>query len=608
MSTKNNQNTLLAQSIPSSENSLKVYQLTTEQYAKISRSLNYLANKAQNTNEWFAFQHFEKDGKVYVIFNLNEDAANHLITNGKKVPIQILGRLHKLGKRTPETPNQVKDRFTVSFLTTDKSKGREMSHIIAQDLQGSQIGEVTCSACGRKQKNRTQLWAVKKLENDHFDQSTKTNHQYSYLGSECVKQGFLGTDISIQQLVSIINRINEVESVLKDAPAQPTVQVYRSFDVQLNHLLKQSYQYFAGTIQQTFTPYNVNNELTSLKNYQPNIIGFPRDKHNLMLDNYAGVVLEKLSNDEYLDLTANVDTYAIYSYIHSNTSELKAYYDDKYSQFNNKLKVILDPYKPIRKNLLERYNHVKTEFNETVENYKLEIGNLNKNRNNFDISDEYPEQLYIQNALETIKANRELNNSTMRNAREIVMATQENKLFVPTLIAKMKSMINHALKNVNEILLKEFINSNTQDPKEKIQEINKEYEQKLEKINLEMQKIILTSNNAGQELYDKIHKVYNESIKIFRKENEQEIKDQEQKAKENPIKYRPFNTTWAGYTFSTNEIKHLRNGETITIPWLNRKRNVMQEVSGKLGFSEWQGREIFGFQPTKWGKIIHNYY
>ena len=64
--------------IPSSDNNLKVYELTTAQYAKIAHSLSYLANKAKRTNSWFALKHFESDGKVYVIFSLDENAANHI--------------------------------------------------------------------------------------------------------------------------------------------------------------------------------------------------------------------------------------------------------------------------------------------------------------------------------------------------------------------------------------------------------------------------------------------------------------------------------------------------------------------------------------------------
>lgn len=599
--------------IPSSDNNLKVYELTTGQYAKIAHSLSYLANKAKRTNSWFALKHFESDGKVYVIFSLDENAANHMLSNGKDVPIKILGRLHKLGKRTDETPNQVKDRFTVSFLTTDKSKGREMSQIISKDLQGSQIGEVACSACGRRQKNRTQLWAVKKMGNDRFDQLTNQKHEYSYLGSECVKQGFLGTDISMQTLVSIIQRINEIENVLEQAPAKPTTQVYRSFDVQLNKVLKDGYKTFAYKLDQTAQVYDYTRTIFKVPSYNVNMYKFPsadKDKnpiYNILLNNYSSISMNELSGQRsnyYMDVINSIDVYAVYAFINSNNDTLNAFLDDKFNNINAKLVQVLKPYQPLYAKLMEQYNNVQKKYTNLVSNYQLDVDSLNQQNKDFNVDDEYPEQLYLQNALATIKSNRDLNNATMRNAREIVMSTQENKLFVPTLIPKMRSYVRSALETVNKQLLEEYQSSNQQEVT--IDSINAKYDQEFADIQVSMDKIVKPAQQAGQELHSKILAILNEVADVYIEEKKkQEAENQrlreeaEQKMKDDPMHYKPFNTTWGGYEFSAVEIQQLRDGKEIIIPWYNYKKGYTQKIKGKLGFYEYNGTR-FGFHVTDW--------
>ena len=136
------------------------------------------------------------------------------------------------------------------------------------------------------------------------------------------------------------------------------------------------------------------------------------------------------------------------------------------------------------------------------------------------LDDEYPEQLYLQNALATIKSSRDLNNATMRNAREIVMSTQENKLFVPTLIPKMRSYVRSALETVNKQLLEEYQNNNQQEVT--IDSINAKYDQEFADIQASMDKIVKPAQQAGQELHSKILAILNEVADVYIEEKKKQ--------------------------------------------------------------------------------------
>lgn len=611
MSTKNQTKAVNINAI-SSNNNLKAYKLTDSQYKKIYRPLRYLALKAKRTNEWFTFKEFpDSQGNHYVIFELDKDSANRLISGGKQVPIQILGKLHKLGNKTNKTAHQINDRFTVSFLGGGKEKGRQMSKLIANDLQGSQLGEVVCSACGRRQKNRVQLWAVKKLNNDQFDKNTGITHQYSYLGNECVKQGFLNTDISLQQIDSLIDRINEVEQVLDDAPTESVAQIYRSFDVQLNHMLEKGYQDFSYRLKakqnkksnKAIPAYQLTGyaKQQSLINKIQALLSNNNDEKHLL--NSSCFSYELKSYDTILAKWSKMmgfDSYesAVLNYLHG-VSEQFEFFDEEHNDLNQMFTNTLQPYRIEYKKLIQNVKRNKLLIQEYSQEFEQREHELLGDSTN-EIEEEYPEQLYIQNVLDTIKSNRQLDNEDMRNAREIVMAVQENKVFVPSLIPKMKNMIWKALANyINPQLIDDFSNNEEIDKvQNQLDQLKEEYNNKF--VQLNYQNILDQSQDAGNKIYTFILR---ETQLIQNKISSDEAKEREN----NPIKYTPWSGKWSNYTFNDEEKAKLRSGETITILWDNYKQHCYQYVTGKLGFGTFKKQRFFGFQVAHWGRKIRKY-
>ena len=204
-----------------------VYELTTAEFDVISRDLRSLKRVSEKTNNFFDYKviNVPNSNAIYLIFKLDPDSINRFNAGSQgQLKLKLLADIMRVSSNKDSDDvvksSDGKARFIFNWLDSSNQKDNKKINLdLLQQMRtysengDPNLSDIKCIVCGRKQKGRRSMFAVK----------VEGSQDYKFIGSSCVNLYIPKAQrMLIEKIMNILLLLKDKKSIsYKELPAVP---------------------------------------------------------------------------------------------------------------------------------------------------------------------------------------------------------------------------------------------------------------------------------------------------------------------------------------------------------------------------------------------------